>query len=108
MKTLKFKDYLASKILDGSKVITWRLFDDKDLQAGDKLSLVNKDTGKEFAKAVIVNVRTKKLGEVTESDFEAGHEKYQSQEDMIKEFKSYYGETVNLDTEIKIIRFDLI
>ncbi|MBI2591035.1 MAG: ASCH domain-containing protein [Candidatus Blackburnbacteria bacterium] len=54
MKTLKFAPELASLVLDGSKTSTWRLFDDKDLAQGDQLSLVNRETREEFAKAVII------------------------------------------------------
>ena len=45
MKTLKFASHLVQKILSGEKTSTWRLFDDKDLQVGDGLIFVNKDTG---------------------------------------------------------------
>ena len=108
MKTLKFKDYLVSKILDGSKIITWRLFDDKDLNIGDELLFINSDSGKEFAKAEIIGVREKKLGEITEADFEEGHEKYKSQEDMLVHYRDYYGEKVDLSSVIKIIKYKLI
>lgn len=108
MKTLKFKNYLVSKILDGSKVITWRLFDDKDLQVGDKLLFVNSDSGKEFAKAEITVVREKKLEEITEADFEEGHEKYKSQEDMLAHYRDYYGDKVDLSSLIKIVKFKIL
>lgn len=108
MKTLKFKDYLVPKILDGSKVITWRFFDDKDLQTGDELLFVNSDSGKEFAKAKIVGVREKKLGEVTEMDFEEGHERYKSQKDMLAHYCDYYSDKVDLNSVIKIVKFKLI
>ena len=108
MKTLKFKDYLVSKILDGSKVITWRLFDDKDLQVGDKLLFVNSDSDKELAKAEIMGMREKKLEEITEEDFEEGHEKYKSQEDMLAHYRDYYGNKVDLDSVIKIVKFKLL
>ena len=44
MKTLKFAPPLAKMILEGNKTATWRLFDDKDLQPGDKLNLQNGET----------------------------------------------------------------
>ena len=56
MKTLKFTSPLAKMILDGSKTTTWRLFDDKDLQSGDKLDLQNCETGEDFAKAEILEI----------------------------------------------------
>ena len=108
MKTLKFKDYLVPKILDGSKIITWRLFDDKNLQVKDKLIFVNSDTGKEFAKAEIIGGREKKLSEVAETDFEEGHEKYKSQDDMLAHYRDYYGDKVDLNSVIKIVKYKLL
>lgn len=106
MKTLKFAPNLVSKVLDGEKTSTWRLFDDKDLRVGDELVLVNKETGEEFAKAVITKVREKKLKDLQDNDFE-GHEKYESEEKMYETYRKYYGDKVNPDTIVKIIDFEL-
>lgn len=107
MKTLKFRYNLVQKILDGSKTVTWRLFDDKNLKAGDQIELIDWESGEKFAKAEITGMREKKLGEITEKDFE-GHEKYESNEEMIERYKEYYGEKVNMDTTVKIIDFKLL
>lgn len=108
MKTLKFRDYFVPKIIDGSKVITWRLFDDKNLEVGDKLSLINYTTKKEFAKAEIIGMREKKLGDITEADFEEKHEQYKNQEDLLAYYRNYHGDKVDLNSVIKIIKFKLI
>lgn len=108
MKTLKFKDYLVPKILDGSKVITWRLFDDKNLQVGDELLFVNSASSEEFAEAEIIGVREKKLGEIQKTDFEEGHEKYKNKEDMLAHYRDYYGDKVDLNSVIKIVKFKLL
>jgi hypothetical protein len=107
MKTLKFKNYLIPKILDGSKIITWWFFGDKDLQVGYELFLINSNSGKEFARAEIVGVRDKKLGEITEADFEEGHERYKSRKDILTHYRDYYGDRVDLNSVIKIIKFKL-
>lgn len=107
MKTLKFKNHLVQKILDGTKTVTWRLFDDKDLQVGDRLEFINSDSGEKFADAEITNIQEKKLGKIEDSDFE-GNEEYISQEEMIKRYKEYYGEKVNVKTIVKIIKFKLL
>lgn len=107
MKTLKFMPHLVPQVLSGVKTSTWRLFDDKNLTEGDDLLMLNKETGEEFAKARITKVREKKLGELTDADFE-GHEKYKDQEDMLNHYKSYYGDKVTLDTPIKLIDFKLV
>ena len=108
MKALKFKDYLVPKILDGSKVITQRFFDDKDLQIGDELLFINSDSGKEFTKVEIISVREKKLREITEADFEEGHERYKNQEDMLAHYRDYYGDKVDVNSVIKIVKFKLL
>ncbi len=107
MKTLKFKSYLVNKILSGTKTITWRLFDDKNLIVGDELTFINSDTGEEFAKAKITEVKEKKLGEIQESDFDS-HEKYESKESMLEHYRGYYGDKVTTDSVVKMIRFQLI
>jgi hypothetical protein len=106
MKTLKFKEELVPLVLSGVKNSTWRLFDDKDLQEGDKIALINKSTLEQFGKALIVFVQEKKLGEIGDSDFE-GHNGYESEEKMYEDFKKYYGDQVTSDSVLKIIRFKL-
>ena len=77
------------------------------MQVGDELVLIVKETLVEFAKAIILNVTEKKLGDVTEQDY-TGHEKFIDKEDMLKHYKEYYGEKVTLDTLVKIISFRLV
>lgn len=105
MKTLKFKPHLVDKILKGEKTSTWRLFDDKDLQIGDELEFINKETLKPFGYAKITSLKVKTLGTLTDEDW-IGHEKFPSEEDMYIEYKKYYGDNVNKNTEVKIIIFE--
>jgi len=107
MKTLKFKPHLVDQILNGSKTVTWRLFDDKDLKVGDELSFVNSETGSHFTNARIIEITEKKLGEMQDDDFN-GHEKYQNQNDMLEHYRKYYGDRVNLDTMVKVVKFKLL
>ncbi len=104
MKTLKFAPHLVPLVLSGEKTSTWRLFDDKDLQKGDELILINKETGVEFARATILNTREKKLKDLKADDFE-GHEKFESEEKMYEAYRSYYGDKVTPDTIVKIVNF---
>jgi len=105
-KTLKFEENLAELILRNKKRVTRRLFDDKNLKTGDLLNLQISETGKSFAKARIVHLIEKSLGNVVESDYD-GHEKYESKEEMLTKFKKYYGNKVDLNTLVKIIKFDI-
>ena len=107
MKRLKFKEHLVQPVLSGEKDSTWRLFDDKDLQVGDKLEFINASSDEGFANAEILSVREKKLGEIQEDDFD-GHEKFKNPEEMYETYKNYYGDEVNSETSVKIIKFKLL
>lgn len=107
MKTVKFKPSLVPSVLSGEKKSTWRLFDDKDLQVGDVLSLINKETLEPFGTARITSVIEKKMKDLQESDFD-GHEKYESDEKMYEAYRSYYGDRVTTDSVVKMITFELL
>lgn len=106
-KQLKFRDYLVPLVLSGEKDVTWRLFDEKNIQANDKIDLINWNTGEKFATGIILEIREKKLGEIKDADF-AGHEKFNDKEEMLKTYQRYYGDKVNWETIVKIIKFRLI
>ncbi len=76
----------------------------KILRGGDWLQFFNKETGELFGLATVTSVTTKTLGTLTDDDWE-GHERYESEEAMYTEYRSYYGDMVDCDTEIKIIHF---
>lgn len=105
-KTLKFRDFLVDLVLKGEKDSTWRLFDDKDLRAGDMVDLINWNTGEKFAVATLTEVREKPMSMLEASDFE-GHEKFESEERMYESYRTYYGDRVGPETVVKIIRFQL-
>ncbi|TSC63883.1 MAG: Uncharacterized protein G01um101491_436 [Parcubacteria group bacterium Gr01-1014_91] len=104
MKTLKFAPHLIEKIISGEKTSTWRLFDDKDLQIGDELIFINKETGKQFGAAKILTTKTKTLGTLTSDDW-IGHEKFPSDEEMYASYRKYYGDKVDENSEVKILTF---
>lgn len=106
MKTLKFASNLVSLILSGEKTVTWRLFDDKELKAGDALEFINKETGDKFSQAEILFIREKRLDDIEETDYE-GHEKFDDKEEMFETYRRYYGNKVNGDAIVKIIRFKI-
>lgn len=105
-KTLKFVPHLVPLVLSSEKTSTWRLFDDKNLQKDDQLSLVNKETGEEFARAIITKIEEKKLDDINDTDF-TGHEKFESEEKMYEAYRSYYGDKVTPQTIVKIVDFRL-
>lgn len=42
MKTLKLDHELATLVKEGKKTVTWRLYDDKNVQVNDKVTLIDK------------------------------------------------------------------
>jgi hypothetical protein len=107
MKTLKFAHDLVEQILNGTKTVTWRLFDDKNLSVGDLVEFRDSGNGEIFAQAEIVGVMEKTLGEVDEKDFK-GHESYRNKEEMLETYKVYYGDKVDWETVVKIVEFKIL
>ncbi|PLX21179.1 hypothetical protein C0584_03350 [Candidatus Parcubacteria bacterium] len=107
MKKLKFKKELSELILEGEKTSTWRLFDDKDLRVGDKLEFLISESLEKFALAEITEVLEKTFRDLRDNDW-AGHEKYESEEEMFRAYSEYYEEEVNSLTKLKIIKFKII
>ena len=105
MKTLKFKSYLVDQILNGSKTVTWRLFDDKDLKKEDIFEIIDSSTGESKGKAIITETKENKIKEITCRQF--NEHGYKDSGEMITSFKKYYGDKVNLDTMVKVIKFKL-
>ncbi len=107
MKTLKFKEKLSKLILEGKKTTTWRFFDDKNISNRDIISMIVKETGKEFAKSKVINISEKEFGALTMED-KNGHEKFNSDKQMYKTYSGYYQREITPKTKVKIIRFELI
>ncbi|MBU1149174.1 ASCH domain-containing protein [Patescibacteria group bacterium] len=106
MKSLKFVDNLPSKILAGQKTSTWRIDDEKNIQAGDQLSLSDL-SGNEFAQAKVIEVKEAAFSDLSEDD-KLGHEQYKNDEEMYQQFAHYYQKPVGPETKVKIIKFELM
>lgn len=102
-KVIKFTAELTKLIIDGSKTVTIRLFDDKNLSVGDKIILATRDGDKvtNFGKAIIETVTIKTIETLTDADF-VGHERV---ENPLVYYRNYCGNKVKKDTEVKIIKF---
>ena len=97
MKKLKFSTSLINDIISGKKKNTWRINDDKNLLSRDKLLLCDNE-GKEFAKAVIISIKERILGELNNEELT-----------KIKELnEKYYHLQLNKNTKLKIIDFKLL
>lgn len=105
MKTIKFTPELTELVKNGSKTTTWRVFDEKDLKEGDRIILATRDedTVTEFGKATITKVTIRTISTIQEEDYE-GHE---PSPNPLEDYKKYYGDKVDKDTEVKIVKFKL-
>jgi hypothetical protein len=106
MKKLRFSTELIEKILSGKKTTTWRVDDDKDIRAGDELSLCNAGNV-EFATAKVISVKETTFGKLTNED-RKGHETFKSDEEMYRTYSRYYKIRITPDTKLKVIKFILI
>lgn len=110
MKTLKLDHGLAELVRQGVKTTTWRLNDDKDLSVDDQVEFIDKVDAKSraswevFGLATIDSVVNKRLGDLDATDRE-GHKEYESEAEMYKTLRKYYGKDVGSETPVKIIRF---
>ena len=106
MKKLKFANGLPELILNGKKITTWRISDDKNLSVDDIISCCRVD-GTEFANAKITSVKETIFEELTEEDKE-GHEPFESDRQMYETFSKYYNIEITPQTKLKVIKFELI
>jgi ribonuclease HI len=104
MKPLKFSPLSVPKIESGEITKTWRLFDDKQLEVGDTLQCVNSETGQTFGYANITQVSSKRIKDLDEFD-KSGHETYETEAQILDQFRKYYGESVTEETVIKVISY---
>ncbi len=107
MKTLKFRTELVPLILSGEKTATWRLFDDKNIEAGDTIEMLEFGSLKFICVAKVNEVIEKKFKDLTNIDKE-GHETYESDKAMYGSFSSDYKTEVTSETEVKVIKFSII
>jgi ribonuclease HI len=111
MKTLKFDHDFAQLILERKKTSTWRLYDDKDLSVNDDIKIIDKvqpnysKSWQVIGQAKVKEIVEKKLGDVSKADM-AGHEIFDSNDQMLEVYRRRYGTRVSPDTPVKIIYFD--
>lgn len=106
MKKLRFAEPLPGLVLSGEKNTTWRINDDKEISAGDELSLCFDDKS-EFARAIVTRVNETTFQNLSDEDKER-HEKFISDEEMLETYSKYYNMQVGLETEVKVIKFKLL
>jgi len=107
VKKVGFIKDLHVIVLNGQKTITWRLWDDKNLQKDDVFICVDMVTRVPFAKAKIIKVWEKPMGKLLPEDKD-GHKKFASDEEMYKTYSKYYNRPVDENTIVKIIKFSLV
>src|SRR4051794_28052237 len=109
MKTLKLNHELAERVASGEMHSTWRIQDDKDLTIDDRVELIDKvdpdhpQSWQVIGVATIEQISIKRISDIAPEDFL--REGYESKDQMIKVYRSYYGPEVDERTPVKMITF---
>lgn len=94
-------------VLDWTKDTSRRLNDDKEILPWDMISLLRKSNLTEFGKAIVLRVKETTFGSLTLED-KQGHEKFESDQEMLDTYGRYYGTSVWLNSRLKVIKFKLM
>lgn len=110
MKALKLNHAIASQLKDGKENATWRINDDKDLHVNDVITLIDKVDPLKPASWVavgigqITSILEKQLGKVNQQDVLSG-EQLLPLDKLLEKYRTYYGQQVNEETPVKIVKF---
>ena len=103
MKELYFGDPIPEILVEGRKGSTFRLSEDQDIRKGDLVSFLLPN-GNEFARVVCTETKKTRLGDLTEQDWR-GHERFESDVEMLRVYSTWEKRAVKMDDPLKIIRF---
>lgn len=106
--SFKLVPELTKLVQDGKKWVTYRL-KPKNLQVGDYAKLLNNISEKNkpaFAIAKIKNISASKLKDIPLNS--PGHEAFASEEEKLKAYQGYYGDSVSPETEFTIYEFEVV
>lgn len=110
MKQLKFEHSFATDIQAGNKTATLRINDDKDIQLGDNIELVDKvkrdhPTSWEVLGILHITAITNiALSDLKRENFIKA-ESFLTIDEMIQVFRRFYGEHIYENTEVAIVEF---
>ena len=104
MKLLKFDALQSELMISGVKWTTWRVGDEKQLEVGDEVLCINKDTDEAFGMANITAVRKKTFATLTAEDRD-GHETFVAEADMYEIYRRYYGCIIGPETLVTVAHF---
>ncbi|MFI5294338.1 MAG: hypothetical protein ACHQ0Y_04865 [Thermodesulfovibrionales bacterium] len=111
-KVLKFAHRIPPEILAGDKQITWRIDDEKGIEAGDVIKLATNDTdattpGEVFGVAEVLWVKQTSMGLLSAED-KKFHAPFASDDDIYRTYSRYYRKPVGPKTPVKVIKFRLL
>jgi hypothetical protein len=107
IKRLKFAPHLIPLIRGGFKTVTWRLWDDKNLAAGDQVEFVDASSLDRVGLAELTKVYTKTFAALDDADWQ-GHERFRDDADMFQHYTRYYGRTVDIQTPVTVVHFTML
>lgn len=113
MKQLKFEHQFAQAVKTGDKSATLRVHDDKDINVGDMLQLVDKvdrdyPTTWEVTGELHVNEIEQIALEKLSKEHFVSAESFKDQTEMLQVFRRFYGEHVSESTPVNVIHFSFV
>lgn len=106
MKTLKFAPPLPEMILSSQKNTTWRISNDKNISVWDVIECFDIQK-KNFATIQVTKVKNTTFWNLDEEDKD-WHEKFETDEIMYATYQRYYNKEISPDTEVKVVKFEII
>lgn len=110
MKQLKFDHRYAQDIIEGKKLTTFRVSDDKDIRAGDIVELVDKvDRDRPTTWNIPGELEVTGVEEVSIKNLtpeQLAVDSFGSTDDMLQTFRRFYGDYVEENTPVRVLAFN--
>lgn len=109
-KQLKFNHQYANAIRDGEKMATFRVQDDKGIEPGDFVELVDKIDGDRpmtwvvTGEMQVLSVEKIPLSQLSKEQLIRA-EAFDSIDEMVTTFRRFYGEYITKETVVSVISF---
>lgn len=110
MKQLKFDHKYVQALKDGSKTVTFRVNDDKDIRPGDVVEVIDKvdldfpSTWEVPGFLEIQSVKNVAFSDLNKEDISSLHS-FGNDDEMLQTFQRFYGDHVNEETQILVVMF---
>ena len=114
MEKIFFANDLVQPILEKEKTSTWRINEDVPFRRSntvglkeDEIVALCDDSGVEFARARIVEIKDTVFGELSKEE-KTDHGQFLSDLEMYQTFTRYYQTEISARSKLRIIKFEIV